>query len=161
MLEIKLVMLAHGAFSPEMITVYLAAISTIGVLFKIISDLIEKREARKDALMRRRWEVEDRAYKADQSKRVDEAKAAAVASAKIASKTAHTLTEKIEGSKSERKEQLEKVTQLLQDNTTLTQESKDASKEAIEVANGHNAKILKATELAERAVLAAERKGAD
>lgn len=123
----------HGAFSPEMVTVYLAAISAIGVVFKVISDLFEKN-------MRRKWEVEDRKSKEEQARLANAAAAA------------------IEASRNERKTQLDEVKASVDANTVLTQEAKAASKEAIDVANGHNEKIIQATKLAAAALETAQTK---
>lgn len=135
----------QDAFSPQMVTVYLALIAAAGTVFRFFADIVDKRQ-------RRAWEIEDRLYKQQLAEKAEAAKIAAVTSAHVASNASRELGEKIDSSKAERKQQIEGLMQSVQENTALTQESKDASREALEVANGHNAKILQATELARQAL---------
>lgn len=135
----------QDAFSPQMVTVYLALIAAAGTVFRFFADIVDKRQ-------RRTWEIEDRLYKQQLAEKAEAAKKAAVDSAHVASNASRELSEKIDSSKTERKQQFEELAKSVQENTVLTQASKDASREALEVANGHNAKILAATELARAAM---------
>ena len=150
----------HGPFSPEMISVYVGIVTLLSFITKSVFDYVEKKEVREallaekkqiaegllaEATLRRTWEVEDRAYKLEQAKLAAAAKSAASAAARIASEASKDVVKKIEESRSERAEQLTNL-------TAITLESKDASTTALNVANGHNAKILEATKMAQQAL---------
>ncbi len=142
---------AHSPFSSDMVAVYTSLAGTLGIAIIIIRDILKEKQRQKELEMRRKWEVEDREYKERQARLADEAKAAATAAAKIASNASREIRADIGASRNERQAQFEEVKASVEVNTVLTQEAKDASKEALDVANGHNAKILKATEIANEA----------
>jgi hypothetical protein len=125
---------AGGLLSPAMISVYASVVTLIGLAVKMVYDLFTAKQ-------RRAWEVEDRDYKDALALKTEQTVQAA-----------NLANTQIKRSMEQRSDQIDKVLTAVQENTVLTQESKDASKEALDVANGHNDKILKATELATAAL---------
>ena len=136
-----------------MIGVYLGILTFATVVVGKISDICARRDQRKVDRERRQWEVEDRNYKdqlardtAEAARALDRSTHAPAAGVKEEFKAAINI------SKAERKAEIKEVLAAVDQNTVITQEAKAASKEAIDLANGHNAKIVEATKLAQAAL---------
>lgn len=134
-----------GPFSPSMVSVY-ATLATILTL--IVKGYFESKERKRvqdalleEAKLRRQWEVEDRAEKKKQSKTMEDAKKAAITAARNAVES----KQQVAASRGERAQQMEEI-------KAEVKASSAASAEALNVANGHNQKILEATQLAAAAL---------
>jgi hypothetical protein len=114
----------------SMINVWLSAITLLGLFGKMVFDFYT-------AAARRKWEVEDRSYKDNLKLKTEQTVRAANASCV-----------KIQESMAQRTEQIGTVLTAVQATSAIAQASANASREALDVANGHNAKILEATKIA-------------